>query len=193
MRIIAGEWRGRKLAAPKGDGTRPTTDRVRESLMSSLSSALGGFDGVVVLDAFAGSGALGFEALSRGARSATFVEADARAFRTVEANAKTLGLSRPRACLLRGDVLARPPRQAAAPFDLVLLDPPYATDPTLVFAMLDALDASGSLAACALVSYEHAKATDLTPFAQAASVSWQAVSRKVYGETAIDFLRRECS
>lgn len=191
MRIIAGEWRGRKLAAPKGEGTRPTTDRVRESLMSALSSARGGFEGAVVLDAFAGSGALGLEALSRGAQAAAFVEADARAFRTLEGNVQTLGLGRPRASLLRGDVLARPPRRAAQPFDLVLLDPPYATDPTLVFAMLDELAASGSLAAHALVSYEHAKADDVLPAARAASVSWEALSQKTYGETAIDFLRRE--
>lgn len=191
MRIIAGEWRGRKLAAPKGEDTRPTIDRVRESLMSSLSSARGGFEGAVVLDAFAGSGALGFEALSRGAQAAVLVEADARAFRTLEANAQTLGLARPRVSLVRGDVLARPPRRAAQPFDLVLLDPPYATDPSLVFAMLDALAAMGSLAADALVSYEHAKADDVLGAAQAASVSWEAVSQKSYGKMAIDLLRRE--
>ena len=67
MRIVAGEFKGRRLQAPKGQNTRPTTDRVRESLMSALASARGGFDGAVVLDAFAGSGALGLEALSRGA------------------------------------------------------------------------------------------------------------------------------
>ncbi len=74
MRIIAGEWRGRPLAAPKGTDTRPTTDRVRESLMSALASERGGFEGAVVLDAFAGSGALGLEALSRGASCAHFFE-----------------------------------------------------------------------------------------------------------------------
>ena len=72
MRIIAGEFRGRTIKAPKGDGTRPTTDRVRESLMSAVNSACGGFEGATVLDAFAGSGALGLEALSRGAACAHF-------------------------------------------------------------------------------------------------------------------------
>ena len=72
MRIIAGQWRGRTIFAPQGDTTRPTTDRVRESLMSSLASARGGFEGAIVLDAFAGSGALGLEALSRGASFAQF-------------------------------------------------------------------------------------------------------------------------
>ena len=72
MRIIAGEFRGRTLLAPKGDGTRPTTDRVRESVMSTVFSARGGFEDAMVLDAFAGSGALGLEALSRGAARAVF-------------------------------------------------------------------------------------------------------------------------
>ena len=76
MRIVAGEFRGRSIEAPRGENTRPTTDRVREALMSSLYSLRGGFEGAVVLDAFAGTGALGLEALSRGARSATFYEND---------------------------------------------------------------------------------------------------------------------
>ena len=91
MRIIAGEHRGRVLKAPKGDGTRPTTDRVRESLMSMLASARGGFEGAVVLDAFAGSGALALEALSRGADRACLVERDGAAAKVVEANARLLG------------------------------------------------------------------------------------------------------
>ena len=92
MRIIAGEYRGRRLQAPKGDATRPTTDRVRESLMSALSSARGGFEGAVVLDAFAGSGALGLEALSRGAASAHFFEKDGVALRALCANVEALGV-----------------------------------------------------------------------------------------------------
>ena len=74
MRIIAGEWRGRKLQAPAGDATRPTADRTRETLFSMLLSRLGSFEGLVVADLFAGSGALGLEALSRGAASCLFVE-----------------------------------------------------------------------------------------------------------------------
>ncbi|MET0448620.1 MAG: RsmD family RNA methyltransferase, partial [Aeromicrobium sp.] len=83
-RIIAGELGGRRIQTPKGDGTRPTSDRVREALFSSLESELGGFDGLRVLDLFAGSGALGLEALSRGAEWATFVEADAKAAAVVK-------------------------------------------------------------------------------------------------------------
>ena len=128
MRIIAGEYKGRQLKAPKGDATRPTADRVREALMSALASARGGFEGAVVLDAFAGSGALGLEALSRGARYAAFCEKDASALRTLQGNIDALGLARERYAALRTDILKNPPRLAAAPFDLVFLDPPYGTE-----------------------------------------------------------------
>ena len=83
MRIIAGEWRGRKLVAPPGDLTRPTADRTRETLFNMLASRIGSFEGLAVLDLFAGSGALGLEALSRGAASCLFVEQDARAVEAI--------------------------------------------------------------------------------------------------------------
>jgi 16S rRNA (guanine966-N2)-methyltransferase len=91
VRIIAGEWRGRPLAAPPGMDTRPTADRVRETLFSMLTSRIGSFEGLRVADLFAGSGALGFEALSRGAATATFVESDPRALAAIRANAAKLG------------------------------------------------------------------------------------------------------
>lgn len=112
MRIIAGEFRGRKLDAPRGDGTRPTTDRVRESLMSALVSLRDGLDGAVVLDAFAGSGALSLEALSRGADTAVLCERDRDAAAVIERNISALRLGHDRARLVRGDVLKR---GAAAP------------------------------------------------------------------------------
>ena len=105
MRIIAGEFRGRKLAAPRGDGTRPTTARVRESLMSALVSLRDGLDGAVVLDAFAGSGALSLEALSRGADTAVLCERDRDAAAVIERNIAALRLGRDRARRVRGDVL----------------------------------------------------------------------------------------
>jgi 16S rRNA (guanine966-N2)-methyltransferase len=120
MRIIAGRWRGRTLEAPAGIGTRPTADRVRETLFSMLSSRLGSFEDLLVADLFAGSGGLGFEALSRGAASVTFVENDAKAVDAIRRNAATLGVE-PK--LLAGSALALP---RAEPFDLVFADPPYA-------------------------------------------------------------------
>jgi 16S rRNA (guanine966-N2)-methyltransferase len=121
VRIIAGEWRGRALQAPQGMTTRPTADRVRETLFSMLTSRLGTFEGLRVADLFAGSGALGFEALSRGAASVTFVERDSAAVTAIRANAAKLGATE-RVQLLGGSALALPRSQ---PFDLVLSDPPY--------------------------------------------------------------------
>ena len=124
MRIVAGEWRGRKLGAPPGDATRPTADRTRETLFSMLVSRIGSFEGLAVADLFAGSGALGLEALSRGAATCLFVEQDAAAIRALRAN--IAALRAPERCEVRaGSVLALGP--AKVPLDLLLLDPPYAS------------------------------------------------------------------
>lgn len=124
MRIIAGEWRGRKLVAPKGDFTRPTADRTRETLFSMLASRLGSFEGLSVLDLFAGSGALGLEALSRGAGHCLFVEQESEAVKTIRANIDTFD-ARTRTQVQQGSVMSLGP--AKAPHDLILLDPPYDT------------------------------------------------------------------
>ena len=118
MRIIAGRWRGRPITAPEGAATRPTADRVREALFSMLASRLGSFDGLRVADLFAGSGALGLEALSRGAAHCVFVEKDRRAVEAIRANIAALGAE--------AEVQARGAEHAAfGPVDLAFLDPPY--------------------------------------------------------------------
>lgn len=122
MRIIAGQWRGRPLVAPKGEVTRPTADRTREALFSMLTSRLGSFEGIAVADLFAGSGALGLEALSRGAASCVFVEHDKPAVDALRANAAKLGIS---ADVRQTSALAL--GSAPAPLDLILMDPPYGT------------------------------------------------------------------
>ncbi|MBA3863354.1 MAG: 16S rRNA (guanine(966)-N(2))-methyltransferase RsmD [Alphaproteobacteria bacterium HGW-Alphaproteobacteria-9] len=122
MRIIAGAWRGRKLVAPKGDATRPTADRMRETLFSMLTSRLGSFEGLQVADLFAGSGALGLEALSRGAATCLFVEQDRAAVEAIRANITALG-ARDQARVETGS--ATQLRAATAPLDLILVDPPY--------------------------------------------------------------------
>ena len=122
MRIIAGEWRGRKLVAPKGDGTRPTADRARETLFAMLTSRLGSFEGLQVADLFAGSGALGLEALSRGASHCLFVEQDRAALEAIRANIGALG-AQARTRVEAGSVMGL--RAASAPLDLILADPPY--------------------------------------------------------------------
>jgi 16S rRNA (guanine966-N2)-methyltransferase len=124
MRIIAGKWRGRPLAAPKGLETRPTADRARETLFSMLYSRLGTFEGLTVADMFAGSGALGLEALSRGAAHCLFVDQEGAAIDAITANARALDAGKA-AEIRRTSVLSL--GHAPKPFDLVLLDPPYNT------------------------------------------------------------------
>ena len=130
MRIIGGEWRGRKIEEPRGrDVTRPTTDRVREACASMVMSAFDfDLDEVRVLDAFGGSGALGLEMLSRGARSLTTFEIDRNAARLITKNIESLCRDRARWRVVTGDMLvsASRGRVPGGPFDLVLLDPPYA-------------------------------------------------------------------
>lgn len=120
MRIIAGTHRGHRIAAPKGRDTRPTSDRVRENAFNLI----GPVDDAEVLDLFAGSGALGLEALSRGAAHATFVESDRDAARTIDANLEKLGLH---ATVLRMDAV-RALQQERRTYDLILCDPPYDFD-----------------------------------------------------------------
>jgi 16S rRNA (guanine966-N2)-methyltransferase len=119
VRIVAGAYGGRRIEAPRGRATRPTSDRVREALFSIL----GPIEGLRVLDLFAGSGALGIEALSRGAAHAVFVDSDARAIATVRRNLEAIGIDAP---LHRRDAFAWL-RDADQPFDLVFADPPYSS------------------------------------------------------------------
>ena len=123
-RVIAGAARGRRLQVPPGDGTRPTSDRAREALFGTLESLLGAWAGRRVLDLYAGSGAVGLEALSRGAAHALLVEADARAARTLAANVETLGLAG--AEVRRGRVERVAAHGLPGPaYDVVFADPPY--------------------------------------------------------------------
>lgn len=142
VRIIAGEFRGRKLKVEDIPALRPTTDRLRETIFNILASRLD-FDDLRVLDLFAGSGALGIEALSRGAGSALFVEKSGRASRLIEENLSSLKLEE-RGRVMRGDVFSLGER--SGPFDLILADPPYRTDHTKrLLAMVPKLLATGGL------------------------------------------------
>ncbi|MGD8861811.1 MAG: 16S rRNA (guanine(966)-N(2))-methyltransferase RsmD [Myxococcales bacterium] len=161
MRIVGGELGGRRLQAPAGSDTRPTTDRVREAIASALQ-ARDLLDGAVVLDLFAGSGALGFEALSRGAARVLSVDRDGRALRCVQHNAGALGVQA-RAARLKVDLLRDPERAAAriaevaaGPYSLVFADPPYAAVVALP-ALLRALVQARLLADDASVVIEHGK------------------------------------
>ena len=183
MRIVAGEFGGRRLAAPAGTDTRPTTDRVRESLFSALSSQLGSdLGGGAVLDAFAGSGALGLEAISRGAVRATLVERERRALKALRDNVAALG-AQARARVVEGDALSLGRRGAlpGGPFALILLDPPYRLDAAEVTAFVSALSRHDLLEEGAVVVYEHS--SDIEP---AWPDGFALTDRRRYGTTVID-------
>jgi 16S rRNA (guanine966-N2)-methyltransferase len=154
MRVISGRWRGRPLLAPPGLATRPTSDRAREALFSMLASRIGSFEGLKVADLFAGTGALGLEALSRGAAHCTFIEKDRKALDTLGRNLDRLGARE--LADLRAEAVehARPP---AEPCDLVFMDAPYASG--LTAAALARIAERGWLAPGAWISAETAGET----------------------------------
>ena len=188
MRIVAGRLRGRPLVAPPGSATRPTADRVRQSLFDALAHAPWArgedgrplLDGVAVLDAFAGTGALGLEALSRGAACATFMENGRDALAALRANVAALGVA-DAARVLPAD--ATRPGRADAPHAVLFLDPPYGTD--LAPRALTALDAAGWIAPDALACVEIARA-DAPP----TLAGWTAVDDRAHGAARLVILRR---
>ncbi len=174
MRVIAGEMRGRRILAPPGRATRPTTDRAREALFSVLES-LGALAGATVWDLFAGSGALGIEALSRGAAYVTFVDRSPRAIAATRSNLASLGLGPERATVVLAEVAswvgAAPPRGA----DVVLADPPYAWHGW--DSLLEDL-----LALAGLVVLQTGTEVALPP-------GWDVLRRRRYGTTVVTLAR----
>ena len=178
MRIIAGEWRGRAIEAPPGPGTRPTADRVRETLFSMLASRIGSFEGLRVADLFAGSGALGLEALSRGAAFACFVENDPKAASVIRANATDLG-ALDRVQILGSSALALP---RSGPFDLLFADPPYA--PGSGSAVVAAVAAADWLAPAGWMAVETARGD------QVDAGGWTVDAERDVGRARVTLLRR---
>jgi 16S rRNA (guanine966-N2)-methyltransferase len=183
VRIVSGRFRGRTLPARPPPETRPTSDRVREAIASALA-ARGRLEGARVLDLFCGTGALGLEALSRGAQSVLAVDSDARAVACVKHNAKALAVE-PQVRVLALDLLGAPHRVVSAlgrfagPFDLVFADPPYAlAEPAT--ALLKALHERGVLRAGTTVAFEHGIKARLAPPA-----GFEPLADYVYGDTAV--------
>jgi 16S rRNA (guanine966-N2)-methyltransferase len=175
MRIIAGQWRGRALIAPPGAATRPTADRVREALFSMLTSRLGSFEGLRVFDGFAGTGALGLEALSRGAAHATFVETDGVALKALKANVAAMKAP---ATVLAAPVASLGPAPAGC--DIVLLDAPYGEG--LAAPALAHLAARGWIAPHALISVETARKDPLES-------DFEMLSVRDHGKARLHLLR----
>ena len=185
MRIVGGKHRGRRLLAPPGDAVRPTSDRAREALFNILSHgrlAANGlpFAGAIVLDAFAGTGALGLEALSRGAAEAVFIERDREALANLRRNIETLGETT-RTRIMPGDA-TRPPRGTAT-CAVAFLDPPYRSG--LAGPALTALAAAGWLTPEALVVIETAASEEFPP-----GEGFTLLDERVYGAARLAFLRR---
>lgn len=174
MRIISGEARGKTISAPAGWKTRPTTERVREAIFSSLNPYLAG---VKVLDAFAGSGALGLEAISRGAQSAVFCDMDRQAISVIRKNVAACRFEE-RSKVLQGDSLKIAARLAGG-FDVVLLDPPY--NKGFIAGIEPILLRDGYLNEGAIVMLETAaKNPELFQ-----SERWELYRQKAYGDTAV--------
>jgi 16S rRNA (guanine966-N2)-methyltransferase len=178
-RIIGGTAGGRRLKAPAGERTRPTSDRVREALFSSLDSELGSLTGLRFLDLYAGSGAVGLEARSRGAGVVTLVEQDRRTAALIQANLSSLGFRRVELLTAAvGRVLSGPPR---APYDVVFLDPPYPLAESEVAANLAALVTHGWLAGGALVVVERSSRSPEPDW----PAGLAAIRSRKYGETTL--------
>lgn len=178
MRIIAGRWRGRPLAVPPGDATRPTADRTREALFSMLTSRLGSFDDLTVADFFAGTGALGLEALSRGAARCTFVEQDKTAVSVLKANIAKLGAE---AEVLPYAIASLGP--ARRPCDLLLFDPPYGSGGA--GALLERLSRLGWAALAAWASVETARDETVS------AAGWTLDAERHHGKAKLSLLRRD--
>lgn len=178
-RIIGGSAGGRRIDTPRGAATRPTSDRVREALFSAIESWCGSLHGLRVLDLYAGSGAVGLEAWSRGAEAVTLVESDRRTAALVAGNARTLGFAG--ADVVAASVATVLARGPAAPYDVAFLDPPYPLDDAALGGDLALLVARGWLAAGALVVVERSS--------RSAEPSWpvglSGTRHKRYGETTL--------
>ncbi|GAA2617056.1 16S rRNA (guanine(966)-N(2))-methyltransferase RsmD [Streptomyces tubercidicus] len=176
-RVIAGTAGGRRLAVPPGNGTRPTSDRAREGMFSTWEALDGPLAGARVLDLYGGSGAVGLEALSRGAAHVLLVEADARAVRTIRDNVRTVGLPgvEVRAGKAEQTAAAPPPGE---PYDLVFLDPPYVVTDADLCEILLTLRGQGWLAEQALVTVERSTRGGTFPWPD----GFEAIKARRYGE-----------
>ena len=178
-RIIGGAAGGRRINTPRGAATRPTSDRVREALFSAVESWCGSLHGLRFLDLYAGSGAVGLEAWSRGAGVVTLVEHDRRTAALIAGNARSIGFARPH--VVTGSVTATLRRPPSAPYDVVFLDPPYPLPEDALAGDLGALAGEGWLVPGALVVVERS--------ARSPEPAWPAgigeVRHKRYGETAL--------
>jgi 16S rRNA (guanine966-N2)-methyltransferase len=178
-RIIGGSAGGRRIQTPRGISTRPTSDRVREALFSTIEAWCGSLHGLRFLDLYAGSGAVGLEAWSRGAGVVTLVEHDRRTANLIAGNARALGFGK--ADVVAGSVFGALQRQPAAPYDVAFLDPPYPVDDDAVAATLRGLVDHDWLVPGALVVVERSSRSPEPAWPS----GFTGVRHKRYGETVL--------
>ncbi len=169
MRIVSGIYKGRIIKAPDGLDTRPTTDRVRESMISSLISRHGALEQSNVLDLFAGSGALGMECISRGAASCTFCDKSKKALACIKT---TIAATK-------------------KPYDVVLLDPPYKIEPATTLGLVSSAIAAGRIDEDATIVYEYGSSSISKTQEALEALGFKVLSHKVYGSTCVDIIVKE--
>ena len=192
MRIIAGKYGGRKIDVPKGLEVRPTIDRVREAMFSSLISIYGSLDGASVLDAFAGSGALGFEAISRGAKNLISFENNKRNYENLVENYQMLKDDDSSIKLLFADVKKAKFEHVCQniKFDLLFFDPPYENLPSDVLDILNALVRVEAISNGAVIVYEHASKDSFDAYVELFAMDgFSLINSKEYNEVAVEYLK----
>lgn len=186
MRIIAGKYKGRNIVAPKGREVRPTSDRVREAMFSSINSIYGQLDGANVLDAFAGSGAFGLECLSRGANQVIFCEKNFKTFQNLKDNVQSLNIADVDAICINADNqkfnFSRLTNDNK--FNLAFFDPPYKYDSECVINIVNNLKSNNSIGDNFLIIYEHDQNNSLQKFEEL-----EVVCTKTYGDTSVDYAK----
>ncbi|WP_321370861.1 16S rRNA (guanine(966)-N(2))-methyltransferase RsmD [uncultured Desulfuromusa sp.] len=181
MRIISGSARGRQLAPFQGKNIRPTPDRVREAIFSILTSKLGSFTELNILELFAGSGAQSLEALSRGAKSAVLIDADEYAIQVMNENIKRCRFESKAKVVKQNVFTALPQLVHSAPFDLILLDPPYNLN--LISSTIEKIEHLNLIAENGIICAETSRAETLNDFK-----TLKLIDERIYGSTKIHFL-----
>lgn len=191
MRIVSGIYKGRIIKAPDGLDTRPTTDRVRESMISSLISRHGALEQSNVLDLFAGSGALGMECISRGAASCTFCDKSKKALACIKTNIADLKIDSSIARVCNIDVMRSGIPAAKKPYGVVLLDPPYKIEPAMTLGLVSSAIAAGRIDEDATIVYEYGSSSISKTQKALKVLGFKVLSHKVYGSTCVDIIVKE--
>lgn len=188
MRIVSGIYKGHTIKAPQGQDTRPTTDRVRESIISSIISRTGELNELYIVDVFAGSGALGLECISRGAKYCTFCDLSKQATNIIKSNISSLKIDNSEAKAISVDIFRSGIPRAMHPYDVVLLDPPYKIGADEVFTIISSAIEKQIIDTDALIVYEYSSTSNLEVASVIEEKGYTVLSHKTYGSTSVDII-----